>query len=265
MRKKPRQTPDVCPDCGGDLAPVQLVSRGPDSLAGRGAESTLKFYIDAESDRVQQGETVAPKGTIKALVCGDCHRLLLWAVPSALEGPAQMEPTVGPRGFDEPLALARDATDGYVYLRLDQEGLVSIIELLAERIKVLDDAVHQRIAQELLQAVEVSHARVLLDLGNFVPWYHSSAFVANLLKFKRRWLERHAVPGEGRSADDPPASPGAKMHGQPTVRQLAFPIAKDRAAALAALTSAPEGTTEVSLCGVAQSFYDVLKVTRLCR
>jgi hypothetical protein len=183
----------------------------------------------------------------------------LYGVPSQLGAPAKVE-TASPieRVAEEPLRLTRDATEGFQFLRVTHEAHHSIVEVLGEHVGALNDATLHQIGHEFGEALEACHPRTLLDLGNFVPPSQASVFVTVLIKLKKRWLEKHSVPGD-------PQGDGAKGASQPTVKQLSFPVFKARATGLKTLEAITDGGFELALCGVPNALVDVLKVTRLLR
>lgn len=181
------------------------------------------------------------------------------AFPPNLGVPAKVE-VASPveRAAEEPLRLSRDATDGFQFLRVTHEAHHSIVEVLGEHIGPLNDVTLQQISHEFGEALETCHPRTLLDLGNFVPPSQASVFVTVLIKLKKRWLEKHTVPGD-------PVGDGSKGAAQPTVKQLSFPVFKARATGLKTLEAIADGSGELALCGVPNALVDVLKVTRLLR
>lgn len=253
---------DRCPDCGGSLQAVELIARGPEGSVGPPLDAVVRYYANSDSDRVRMGNESRASGQVRVTLCAGCHRIFLHGVPSLLGAPAKVDvlPPTG-KNADEPLSLARDASDGFNYLRVAQEGTISIIEVLAERIGTPGESVYLRIGQEFTDALETCHARTVLDLGQFVPTQHASAFVTTLIRLKKRWLEKHLVPSEAQAMVQDPQKGSA----QPTVRQLSFPVHRSRSSAIESLAALPEGGCEMALCGVPQSLVDVLKVTRLLR
>lgn len=238
------------------------MARGPDGAVGAASDAVVRYYANADGDRVRMGNESRASGIVRVTLCSQCHRIFLHGLPTQLGTPAKYEiQSPAERAVEEPLTLARDATDGFNYLRVEQEGTISIIEVLAERISAPNESVFQRVGQEFTEALEMCHARTIVDLGHFVPTQHASAFVTTLIKLKKRWLERHLVPSESRAmADD---TQRGLPH--PTVKQLSFPVHRARPTAIAALAALPEGGCEMVLCGAPQSLVDVLKVTRLLR
>ncbi|MFO0867959.1 MAG: hypothetical protein U0935_03350 [Pirellulales bacterium] len=225
-------------------------------------DAAVRYYANADAERVRMGGESRASGHVRVTLCGKCQRIFLHGVPHLLGTPAKVD--VSPptsRSQDEPLRLARDASDGFNYLRLEQEGTISVIEVVSERIGSASEAVYHRISQEFTDALETCHARTVLDLGQFVPTQHASAFVTTLIRLKKRWLEKHLVPSEAKTL----VEESTRGQPQPTVRQLSFPVHRSRPLAVAALAALPEGSCEMVLCGVPQSLVDVLKVTRLLR
>ena len=264
MASPPSVPSTRCPDCGGTLHPIELVARGPESMSGPPPDASVRFYANADSDRVRMGSESRATGQVRVTLCDKCHRIFLHGLPSVLGSPAKVEVRPAAQesaSADDGFGLARDASDGFNYLRVEHEGSVSIIQVLTERVGVPSEHTYVRIGQEFTEALEKCHARTVLDLGSFIPTQHASAFVTTLIKLKKRWLEKHHVPAESRAYE----AEAAKGGGQPTVKQLSFPVHRTRPNAIAALTAMPEGHSEMVLCGVPQSLVDVLKVTRLLR
>lgn len=239
-----------------------MMARGNSGLSLGSSDALVRYYVSAENERVQSGDSVLPAGIVRAMLCGQCHRMFLYGVPNLLEAPKRFEttPTVS-RLDDEPLRLANDSGDAVRYLRVEQEGAITIVRIVTDRLNSMDDLVHRSISKEFAEVVEQCHPRTVLDLKELLPIYHSSAFVTNLIKFKRRWLEMHDIP-EGRRDDGEAA--GARP-AQPSVRQLSFPVFPSRAAAIASLSALPDGRAEMALCGISQALVDVLRVTRMLR
>ncbi|MFO0904440.1 MAG: hypothetical protein U0939_15655 [Pirellulales bacterium] len=258
-----------CPDCGGTLHPIELVARGPETMSGPPPDAVVRYYANSDADRVRMGNESRASGHVRVTLCDKCHRIFMHGMPNILGTPAKVEvrpPAQGAISIDEPLSLERDASDGFNYLRVDHEGSISIIQVLTERVGVPSEHTYIRIGQEFTTALETCHARTVLDLGSFVPTQHASAFVTTLIKLKKRWLEKHHVPDEGKTLEAKAGeSDGAKGGGQPTVKQLSFPVYRTRPLAISSLTALPDGQSEMVLCGVPQPLVDVLKVTRLLR
>lgn len=248
-----------CPDCKGSLQSIELVARGPDGPLGSPLQSIVRFYATADAERVRSGAESRTAGHVRATLCTQCHRIFLFGVPSQLGVPAKVE-VASPveRAAEEPLRLSRDASEGFQFLRVSHEAHHSIVEVLGEHVGPLNDVTLQQISHEFGEALEACHPRTLLDLGNFVPPAQASVFVTVLIKLKKRWLEKHTVPGD-------PAGDGAKGAAQPTVKQLSFPVFKARGTGLKTLESITDGSCELALCGVPNALVDVLKVTRLLR
>ncbi len=248
-----------CPDCKGSLQSIELVARGPDGPMGPPLEAVVRYYATADSERVRSGSESRIAGHVRASLCSQCHRIFLHGVPSQLGAPAKVD--VAPpveRQVEEPLMLARDATEGFQLLRVEHAAHHSLVEVLGERVGTLNDSVLQQISHEFSEALEACHPRTLLDLGNFVPPSQASVFVTVLIKLKKRWLEKHTVPGD-------PQGDGTKGAPQPTVKQLSFPVFKARATGVKTLEAIADGSCELALCGVPNALVDVLKVTRLLR
>lgn len=252
-----------CPDCGGTLVAVHMMARGNSGLSLGSSDALVRYYVSAESERVQTGDSVMPAGLVRAMLCGQCHRMFFYGVPNLLEAPKRFDATssISARLDDEPLQLARDSNDNVRFLRIEQEGPVTIVRIVTERMNFMDDVVHRSIGKEFTEVVEQCRPRTILDLRELLPAYHSSAFVTNLIKFKRRWLEMHDIP-EGRRDDSDAAG---SRPAQPSVRQLSFPVFPNRDAALNSLVGLADGRAEMALCGVSQALLDVLRVTRMLR
>lgn len=250
---------DRCPDCKGSLQSIELVARGPDGPMGPPLETLVRFYATADIDRVRTGGESRTAGHVRASLCSQCHRIFLHGVPSQLGTPAKVEvaPAVE-RPPEESLKFERDATEGFQFLRVEHASHHSLVEVLGERVGPLNDAALQQISHEFTEVLETCHPRTLLDLGNFIPAAQASVFVTVLIKLKKRWLEKHTVPGD-------PTGDGTKGAAQPTVKQLSFPVFKARPTGLKALEAITDGSCELALCGVPNALIDVLKVTRLLR
>lgn len=232
-------------------------------MGGPPPDAFVRYFANADADRVRMGNERAT-GHVRVTLCDKCHRIFMHGIANLLGSPAKVDvkaPSAETISLDEPLSLARDASDGFNYLRVEHEGSISIIQVLTERVGLPSEHTYNRIGQEFTDALETCHARTVLDLGQFVPTHHASAFVTTLIKLKKRWLEKHHVPVDSKAY----AADAAKGGAQPTVKQLSFPVHRTRPLAIAALAALPDGNSEMVLCGVPQSLVDVLKVTRLLR
>lgn len=259
MSLNPAGPSERCPDCKGALHSIELVARGPDGPMGPPLETIVRFYATADVDRVRSGAESRTAGHVRACLCSQCHRIFLYGVPSQLGTPAKVEaaPPVE-RAIEEPLTLARDASEGFQFLRVEHATHHSVVEVLGERVGPLNESSLQQVAHEFSEVLEACHPRTLLDLGNFVPPSQASVFVTVLIKLKKRWLEKHTVPGDTQGD-------GVKGAAQPTVKQLSFPVFKARATGVKTLEAIADGSCELALCGVPNALVDVLKVTRLLR
>jgi hypothetical protein len=68
-----------CPDCEGELHDIKLLDATDSSRAGQGTGHVELTYAAPDSTASFFTRTVAKSGTVKAKLCNQCGRILLYA------------------------------------------------------------------------------------------------------------------------------------------------------------------------------------------
>jgi uncharacterized OB-fold protein len=72
----------VCPDCGGELAPVKLFGRGSENpFSGAAIDTELSYYTDADAQRGTWLGMFTERGRVRTTLCQSCRRLFLHGFP----------------------------------------------------------------------------------------------------------------------------------------------------------------------------------------
>jgi hypothetical protein len=74
-----------CPDCEGDLVNIKLLDATDSSRAGEGTGHVELTYAAPAAAASFFTRTVAKSGTVKAKLCNQCGRILLYASRPSLE------------------------------------------------------------------------------------------------------------------------------------------------------------------------------------
>jgi uncharacterized OB-fold protein len=68
-----------CPDCGKKMFPVKLIDATGSGVSGEGIAHVELAYAAQDADASFLTRTVTKSGVVKAALCSDCGRIILYS------------------------------------------------------------------------------------------------------------------------------------------------------------------------------------------
>jgi uncharacterized OB-fold protein len=70
-----------CPDCGQKMFPIKLIDATGSGVSGEGISHVDFCWAAEDADASFLTRTVAKSGTVRATLCGECGRIVLYTEP----------------------------------------------------------------------------------------------------------------------------------------------------------------------------------------
>jgi hypothetical protein len=69
----------ACPDCGDEMFRIKLIDATGSGISGEGISHVELCYAAEDADASFLTRTIAKAGTVKAVLCGKCGRIVLFS------------------------------------------------------------------------------------------------------------------------------------------------------------------------------------------